>query len=42
MSISQEWKNALEEFTYDTRSRLDERYTPYVQAQEKEKILAML
>ena len=27
---------------YDTRSRLDERYAPYVQAQEKEKIKAAL
>ena len=40
--VLQERKNALEEFIYDTRSRLDERYAPYVQAQEKEKILAAL
>ncbi|KAI0762180.1 heat shock protein [Trametes elegans] len=39
---TEERKNALEEFVYDTRSRLDERYAPYVQAQEKEKIKAAL
>ncbi|TBU24376.1 heat shock protein 70 [Dichomitus squalens] len=39
---TEERKNALEEFIYDTRSRLDERYAPYVQSQEKEKILAAL
>lgn len=35
-------KNALEEFIYDTRGRLDERYATYVQSQEKEKILVAL
>ena len=39
---TQERKNALEEFIYDTRSRLDERYAPYVQAAEKEKIMVAL
>ncbi|KAI0699889.1 heat shock protein 70 [Cerioporus squamosus] len=39
---TEERKNALEEFIYDTRGRLDERYAPYVQPQEKEKILAAL
>ncbi|KAI0355801.1 heat shock protein 70 [Trametes cingulata] len=39
---TEERKNALEEFVYDTRSRLDERYAPYVQPQEKEKIMAAL
>ncbi|TFK82527.1 heat shock protein 70 [Polyporus arcularius HHB13444] len=39
---TEERKNALEEFIYDTRSRLDERYAPYVQPQEKQKILAAL
>ncbi|KAI0630030.1 heat shock protein [Trametes polyzona] len=39
---TEERKNALEEFVYDTRSRLDERYAPYVQPQEKEKIKAAL
>ncbi|EIW63665.1 heat shock protein [Trametes versicolor FP-101664 SS1] len=39
---TEERKNALEEFVYDTRSRLDERYAPYVQAAEKEKIKAAL
>ncbi|KAI0948941.1 hypothetical protein AcW1_008676 [Taiwanofungus camphoratus] len=35
-------KNALEEYVYDTRGRLDERYAPYVRAPEKEKLLAAL
>ncbi|KAL6299797.1 heat shock protein 70 family [Sparassis latifolia] len=35
-------KNALEEYVYDTRARLDERYAPYVQAAEKEQLLAAL
>ncbi|KAH9949083.1 heat shock protein 70 [Amylocystis lapponica] len=35
-------KNALEEYVYDTRGRLDERYAPYVQQPEKEKLLAAL
>ncbi|KAI8972172.1 heat shock protein [Trametes punicea] len=39
---TEERKNALEEFVYDTRSRLDERYAPYVQPEEKEKIQVAL
>jgi len=35
-------KNALEEYVYDTRGKLDERYAPYVQPAEKEKLLAAL
>lgn len=35
-------KNALEEYIYDTRSKLDERYSAFVQPQEKEKLLSML
>ncbi|TCD67306.1 adenyl-nucleotide exchange factor sse1 [Steccherinum ochraceum] len=35
-------KNALEEYIYDTRSKLDDRYAPYVQAPEKEKLLVAL
>ncbi|KAI0066186.1 heat shock protein 70 [Artomyces pyxidatus] len=35
-------KNALEEYIYDMRAKLDERYAHFVQAQEKEKILAEL
>ncbi|KAG6918066.1 hypothetical protein DXG01_016723 [Tephrocybe rancida] len=35
-------KNALEEYVYDTRSKLDERYAPYVQAPEKEALLVSL
>jgi len=35
-------KNALEEFVYDTRSKLDERYSQFVQPQEKEQLLSML
>ena len=35
-------KNALEEFIYDTRGKLDERYKLFVQPQEKEVLLSML
>ncbi|KAF9814079.1 hypothetical protein IEO21_05319 [Rhodonia placenta] len=35
-------KNALEEYVYDTRARLDERYASYVQLQEKERLLVAL
>ena len=35
-------KNALEEYVYDMRSKLDSRYAPFVQAAEKEKLLSML
>ncbi|KZT04185.1 heat shock protein 70 [Laetiporus sulphureus 93-53] len=35
-------KNALEEYIYDTRGRLDERYVAYIQPQEKERLLAAL
>ncbi|KAL0581470.1 adenyl-nucleotide exchange factor sse1 [Marasmius crinis-equi] len=35
-------KNALEEYVYDTRAKLDERYAPFVTPDEKEKLLAAL
>jgi heat shock protein 4 len=35
-------KNALEEYVYDMRGKLDDRYAAYVQPQEKEKLLAIL
>lgn len=35
-------KNALEEYVYDMRSKLDSRYAAYAQASEKEKLLSML
>ncbi|KAF9241769.1 heat shock protein 70 family [Melanogaster broomeanus] len=35
-------KNALEEYVYDTRGKLDDRYAPYVQPAEKTKLLGML
>jgi heat shock protein 4 len=35
-------KNALEEYVYDTRGKLDDRYAHYVQPQEKEKLLVAL
>ena len=35
-------KNALEEYVYDTRSKLEERYAQFVQAEEKEKLMTML
>lgn len=35
-------RNALEEFIYDQRSRLSERYAAFVQSEEKEKYLAEL
>lgn len=35
-------KNALEEYVYDTRGKLDDRYISYVQEAEKEKLLAAL
>ncbi|KDQ55641.1 hypothetical protein JAAARDRAFT_158973 [Jaapia argillacea MUCL 33604] len=35
-------KNALEEYVYDMRSKLDGRYAPYVQPAEKEALLAEL
>ncbi|KAG0707014.1 heat shock protein 70 family [Suillus ampliporus] len=34
-------KNALEEYVYDMRAKLDERYAAYVQPAEKEKLNAM-
>lgn len=34
-------KNALEEYVYDMRAKLDERYSSYVQPAEKEKLNAM-
>ncbi|EKM54817.1 uncharacterized protein PHACADRAFT_258936 [Phanerochaete carnosa HHB-10118-sp] len=35
-------KNALEEYIYDMRGKVDDRYALYVQAEEKEKLLAAL
>ncbi|KAH8107653.1 heat shock protein [Cristinia sonorae] len=35
-------KNALEEYVYDTRGKLDDRYAPFVQPAEKEKLLVAL
>ncbi|KAG9316884.1 heat shock protein 70 family [Chiua virens] len=35
-------KNALEEYVYDTRGKLEDRYAAYVQASEKPKLLALL
>ncbi|OAX34233.1 heat shock protein 70 [Rhizopogon vinicolor AM-OR11-026] len=35
-------KNALEEYVYDMRGKLDDRYTAYVQPAEREKLLSML
>ncbi|KAH8119135.1 heat shock protein 70 [Phellopilus nigrolimitatus] len=35
-------KNALEEYIYDTRSKLDERYAAYVKPDEKKALLAAL
>ncbi|KAJ7905050.1 heat shock protein 70 family [Mycena leptocephala] len=35
-------KNALEEYVYDMRAKLDERYMPFVQAAEKAKLLVAL
>ncbi|KAF8871912.1 heat shock protein 70 family [Mucidula mucida] len=35
-------KNALEEYVYDTRGKLDDRYAHFVQPEEKEKLLAAL
>ncbi|KAF9237354.1 hypothetical protein BU15DRAFT_76070 [Melanogaster broomeanus] len=35
-------KSALEEYIYDTRGKLDDRYAPFVQPAEKTKLLAML
>src|ERR1700761_3966593 len=37
----QDRKNALEEYIYDIRAKLDERYTHFVQAEEKEKLNAL-
>jgi len=35
-------KNALEEYVYDTRGKLDDRYTAFVQPAEKDKLLVAL
>ncbi|TDL25944.1 heat shock protein 70 [Rickenella mellea] len=35
-------KNALEEYIYDTRSKVDERYAAFIQAQEKTALLSAL
>lgn len=37
----QDRKNALEEYIYDIRAKLDERYTQFVQAEEKQKLNAL-
>jgi len=43
MTISlQDRKNALEEYIYDTRGKLDDRYAPFVQESEKSALLAAL
>ncbi|CED83194.1 heat shock protein [Phaffia rhodozyma] len=39
---TEERKNALEEYVYDMRGKLEDRYAAYVQAEEKEKLLSML
>ncbi|KAI0305485.1 heat shock protein 70 family [Multifurca ochricompacta] len=39
---TEERKNALEEYIYDMRSKLDDRYAPFVQSLEKEALLAEL
>lgn len=38
----QDRKNALEEYIYDMRGKLDDRYAAFVQRQEKESLLAIL
>lgn len=38
----QDRKNALEEYIYDTRGKLDDRYAPFVQESEKSALLAAL
>ena len=42
MIFFQDRKNALEEYIYDTRGKLDDRYAAYVQAEEKSKLLSAL
>jgi heat shock protein 4 len=42
MIVFQDRKNALEEYIYDTRGKLDERYAPFVTADEKSKLLQEL
>jgi heat shock protein 4 len=42
MFLFQDRKNALEEYVYDTRGKLDDRYAAYVQPEEKEKLLVAL
>lgn len=42
MADTEDRKNALEEYVYDTRSKLDERYAPFVQSAEKENLLSKL
>ena len=41
-SRPQDRKNALEEYVYDTRGKLDDRYAAYVQAGEKAKLITLL
>ena len=38
----QKCKTALEEYIYDARSKLEDRYAPFVQPQEKDALLAEL
>lgn len=42
LTSSQDRKNALEEYIYDTRGKLDDRYAPFVQESEKSALLAAL
>ncbi|KAF9245429.1 hypothetical protein BU15DRAFT_59020 [Melanogaster broomeanus] len=42
LTLQQDRKSALEEYIYDTRGKLDDRYAPFVQPAEKTKLLAML
>ncbi|KAI9507914.1 heat shock protein [Russula earlei] len=39
---TEERKNALEEYIYDMRSKLEDRYAPFVQPQERDALLAEL
>lgn len=40
--IPQDRKNALEEYVYEMRGKLDDRYATYVQSSEKEQLLSGL
>lgn len=41
LNAIQDRKNALEEYIYDIRSKVDERYAGYAQSKEKENIIAL-